>query len=68
MKRINKKLFALVRTADGRQVDLCYLLGESVKGVWAAVIEEEWLGTRHTVRSLQKLGWRARPIRLEVLR
>ena len=39
-----------------------YVLGESARGVWEAVIESEWMGTGVSKEMLKKQGWYAKKI------
>ncbi len=60
----SERLYALIRVEEGKTV-MCYRFAPSVRSLYAAIVEEETLGTGHTVRSLQADGWVARPVLME---
>ena len=64
MPHHSERLYALIRAKDG-QTEMCYYLQPSVADLWTSVVQQEWLGSGHTVESLRRQGWVARPVRVE---
>lgn len=61
---VDETLWALVQRQKGKRPCLCYIMATSARAAWKVVIEEEWLGTGHTFKSLKAQGWRAERVRV----
>jgi hypothetical protein len=67
MKRIVERLYAVARTGPSQQPEIIYgSLATNPPDAWRNVIQNDLMGSLHTIQTLRKLGYRAVPAQVAV--